>query len=199
MRASEEERIGFRSQVSDRGMLQAAPASPKSQQIHRMFVLSTKNQPARTGGPVARVRASVRRGIRRDKRGTTRESVEGVLRGSEQISPSGCTTSQGHAPGRNGSQCLYGGRRQRLSTRFLPDRFARVNHRGQPIPKPTGNRTTVVHSFQAAFSRLQGRSNKNVKTLRSATSFAEIARERIGEKGEESELDANVRNFTFGS
>lgn len=37
------------------------------------------------------------------------------------------------------------------------------------------------------------------KMLRSATSFAEIARERIGEKGEESELDANVRNFTFGS
>lgn len=75
-----------------------------------------------------------------------------------------------------------------------------MNHRSQPIPKPTGNRATVVHSFQAAFSRLEDRSNKNVKTLRSAAaSFAEIARERIGEKGEESKLDANVRNFTFGS
>lgn len=74
-----------------------------------------------------------------------------------------------------------------------------MNHRSQPIPKPTGNRTTVVHSFKAAFSHLEGRSNKNIETLRSAASFAEIARERIGEKGEESELDANVRNFTFGS
>ncbi|XP_071875031.1 uncharacterized protein isoform X3 [Bombus fervidus] len=98
-RASEGERIGFRSQVSDRGMLQVTPASPRSQQIHRMFVLSTKNQSARTAGPGARVRAPVRRGIRRDGRGTTRESVEGVLRGSEQISQSGCTASQGHAPG----------------------------------------------------------------------------------------------------
>ena len=123
VRASEGERIDFRSQVSDRGMLQATLASPRSQQIHRMFVLSTKNQPARIAGPGARVRAPVRRGIRRDGRGTTRESVEGVLRGSEQISQSGCTPSQGHAPGRNRSQCLYGGRRQRLSARFLPDCF----------------------------------------------------------------------------